>query len=149
MWHYEGSAPAEDPFVCFGAKANKAFGLDILDVTGSWQGKTSRRVGQRNQMRSWRWAWQKGSWQSTPDREETSRHEIGSCSSEGRPVKMNQHSLWLVGILQKLHVSDSLHMHKEYRVSQLNLLELELTQAYCSFVLCSFSPSPLIVFLVR
>ena len=73
--------------------------------------------------------------------EETSRHEIGSSSSDGRPVKMSQHSSWLVEISEKLHHSDSLHMLKECRVSQLNLLALELIQAYCSFVLCCFSPT--------
>ena len=70
--------------------------------------------------------------QSTPEAAETSRHEIGSRSSEGRPVKMSQHSSWLVEISQKkkLHISDSLQMHKECIVSQLNFFALELTQTH-------------------
>ena len=38
----KGVHQADDPFVCFGAKADKRFGLEILDVTGSRQGNTSR-----------------------------------------------------------------------------------------------------------
>ena len=45
---------------------------------------------------SWRKVTQKGSRHRTA--EETSRHEIESSSSEGRPVKMSQHSSWLVEI---------------------------------------------------
>ena len=82
---------ADDPFVCFGAKPDKGFGLKISDGTVSRQGKASQSLTKELRGGSWRRARQKGSWQSTPDREDTSRREIGSSSSEGRPVKMSQH----------------------------------------------------------
>ena len=86
---------ADDRFVCFGAKPNK----DLSPRSSTWPevGKGAReRVGRRNPLgRSWRRVTQRGSRHWTA--EETSRHEIGSRSSEGRPVKMSQHSSWLCG----------------------------------------------------
>ena len=86
--------------------------------------------------------------QSTPDSRETSWHEIGS-----RAVRVDR-SRWVgipssfVEISLEVHASVSLHMHKGMQCYMTPLLALKLTQAYCSFVLCSFSPAPLIVFLV-
>ena len=50
-----------------------------------------------------------------------------------------------VEISQEIHGSVSLHMHKGMQCYITPLLALELTQAYCWFVL--FPPTPLIVFL--
>ena len=44
--------------------------------------------------------------------EETNRHEIGSKISEGRAVKMSQHSSWLVEISLEIHAIVSLQMDK-------------------------------------
>ena len=58
-------------------------------------GKETRvRVGRRNPRRSsWRRVAQRGSRHRLA--EKTSQHEIESRISEGRPVKMSQHSSWL------------------------------------------------------
>ena len=44
-------------------------------------------------------------WQSTPDSRRDQSAWDGSKSSEGRPVKMSQHSSWLVEILQNSYTS--------------------------------------------
>ena len=49
---------ADDPFVCFGTKPDKMFGLEISDATGSRQGNARIRVG---------WRKPQGSRQSTPE----------------------------------------------------------------------------------
>ena len=103
---------ADDPFVCFGAKLDKGFGLEI----STWPevGKGTR-VGeldkgtQRSQLATGNAGWQL---ESTPDREETSRHEIESSSSEGRSVKMSQHSSWFEKFSLEIYASVSLQTHK-------------------------------------
>ena len=84
--------------------------------------------------------------QSTPDSKETSWHEIGS-----RAVREDR-SRWVgipssfVEISQEIHVSVSLHMHKG--------MQCYITPHLVPYVnpsilfVCSFSPTPLIVFLV-
>ena len=59
---------------------------------------------------------------------------------------MSQHSSWLVEISRRMHVSDSLQMHRESRGSQLALLALSVDPSH--IVLCSFSPPPSDAFLV-
>ena len=46
--------------------------------------------------------------ESSPDREETSRHERESRVSEERPVKISQHSSWFVEFSLEIHASVSL-----------------------------------------
>ena len=78
--------------------------------------------------------------QSIPDNRETSWHEIGS-----RAVREDR-SRWVgipssfVEISLEIHTNISLHRHKGMQYYITPLLALELTQAYCSFVL--FLPLP-------
>ena len=80
--------------------------------------------------------------------EETSQYEIGSSSSEGRPVKMNQHSSWFVEISLEIHNSTSL---PGMQCHNLNFLHLSWPKPYCLFV-CSlflFLPLTWLYFLCR
>ena len=123
----------------------KAWARD-LDVTGSRQGNASQRVGRRNSEKAVgdeRWRRAVGSRHRTA--EETSWHEIGSSSSEGRSVKMSQHSSWFVEISLEIHASVSL---QGMQCHNLTFLHLSWPKPYCSFVLFSFSSTPLIVFFV-
>ena len=116
---------ADDPFVCFGEKPDKGFRLEISDTTGSRQGNAREEgVGEGRRRRT------VGSRHRTA--EEISRHEIGSSSSKGRPVKMSQHCSWFVEISLEIHASVSLQMHKGMQ----------------SITTLFFPPTPLIVFLV-
>ena len=134
---------ADDPFVCFGAKPNKVL--------------SPRSHRDRKWVRERERSWTKeprgrqllkgdASGQSTPGSKETSWHEIGS-----RSVREDR-SRWVgipgsfVEISLEIYASVSLHMHKGMQCYITPLLALKLTQAYWSFVLCSFSPTPLIVF---
>ena len=79
--------------------------------------------------------------------EVTSRHERKSSSSEGRLVKMRQHSSWVVEFSLEIHASVSIHMHiGNAMLHNSSSCTLSLPEPYCSFVL--FPPTPLIVFLV-
>ena len=40
----KGVCQVDDPFVCFGAKPDKGFGLEISDATGSRQGNASQEL---------------------------------------------------------------------------------------------------------
>ena len=96
---------ADNLLVCFGAKPNK--GLSPRSSTWPEVGKGTReRVGKRNPERrvgEGRRRRAVASRQRTAA--ETSRREKGSRGSEGRPVKMSQHSSWLVEISQKKYTS--------------------------------------------
>ena len=61
--------------------------------------RQSEEMEKETQRRRWRRVTQSGGRQRTA--EETSRHEKVSRSSEGRPVKMSQHSSWLCGNFAK------------------------------------------------
>ena len=83
----------------------KGFGLEIstrpeVGREGQWE------VGPRNSEKA------VSDGPSTLDSRETSRHERESRVSEGRPVKMSQHSSWVVEFSLEIHASDSLNMHK-------------------------------------
>ena len=100
---------ADDPFVCFGAKPNK--GLSPRSSTLPEVGKGTRvreleEGTQRSQL-----AKGDASGQSTPDSRSELSYEIESSSSEGRPVKLSQHSSWVVEFSLEIHASVSLHMH--------------------------------------
>ena len=80
---------------------------------------------------------QGGSWQSTPDSRSDQSDETESSSSEGRPVKMSQRSLWFVEISLEIHASVSLQGMQYHKLA---LLALELTQALvCSLFISSHS----------
>ena len=82
---------ADDPFV-LAQNQTKGFGYEISTRSEVGKGMPVRSWKKELTEGSWQRAMERGSWQSTPDREETSRHEIESSSSEGRPVKMSWHS---------------------------------------------------------
>ena len=64
----------------------------------------------------------------------------GVQSSEGRPVKMSQHSSWVVEFSLEIHASVSLHMHRGIQCYITPLLALWINpSSYCSFVLSSHS----------
>ena len=94
LWHYEGDAPSRRSFCLFWRETKQSL--------------SSRFWRDRKWARESEWELEEGTHrrqlakgdaegQSTTDSRETSRHEIGSKSSEGRPVKMSQHSSWLCG----------------------------------------------------
>ena len=152
----EGITPAGNVTLCrWSAKQtiplsvlarNQIKGLDSRSRTRPEVGKGTRVESLKKGPRevSWRRATERGSWQSTPDREETSRHEIGSSSSEGRPVKMSQHSSWFVEFSLEIHAGVSL---QGMQCHNLTFLYLSWPKPYCSFVLCSFLPLPWLYFL--
>ena len=78
----KGVRQADDPFVCFGAKPDKGFGLKISDATGSRRGNARESgVGRRNPQEAVGDEQRRGAVGSRHrTAEETSRHEIGSRS---------------------------------------------------------------------
>ena len=101
---------ADDPFVCFGAKPDKGFGLEI----STWPevGRERQSESETKGLRRRLLAKGDASGQSTPDSRETSWDEIGS-----RAVREDR-SRWVgipcsfVEISVEIHASVSLHMHK-------------------------------------
>ena len=141
MW----SAKQTIPLSVLARNQTKAWARD-LRRDRKWVRVRESGVGQRNSEKSVgdeRSRRASGSRHRTT--EETSRHEIGSSSCEGRPVKMSQHSSWFVEFSLEIHASISL---QRMRCHNLTFLHLSWPKAYCSLVLCSFSPTLLIVFLV-
>ena len=139
MWHYVGGPPSRQP-LCFGAKPDKGFGLEI----STWP-----EVERECQSESWTKELREGSWQwrgavgSIRDQStwERVQHQWGKTSQD--------ESAFLVALWKFREGCTSALVYrftKECRVSQLNLLELELTQAH--IVCLFFPPTPLIVFLV-
>ena len=139
----KGVRQADDVFVYFGAKPNKS--LNPRSSTWPEVGKGTREgVGQRNAEKSvGELATERGSWQSTPDSRrdksawERVQHQWGKTSQD--------ESVFLVALwkFREGCTSASVYRYtKECRVSQLNLLALELTQAHIVrllFVLFSHS----------
>ena len=99
---------ADDPFVCFGAKPDKGFGLEISTRPEVGREHQSESWTKEHREGSWRRETQGGSWGVDTGQRETSRHEIESSISEGRPVKMSQHSSWFVEFSLEIHASVSL-----------------------------------------
>ena len=83
---------ADDSFVYFGAKPDKGFGLEISDATGSRQGNASQRVVQRNSEKAVGYGRRRVADEVDTGQQRDQSDEIGSSSSEGRPVKMGWHS---------------------------------------------------------
>ena len=154
------SAQADDPFVGFGEKLDKEFGLEISDETGSGGRKG---MSERSQKGSWRRETLRGSRQRTA--EETSRREIESRgsdedrqdefavlsrqrSAERKTVKDELAFLVACRSFAQIHASVSLQMHRICSVTKLPFLHFEFTQAHIvrlSFVL--FLPLPRLYFL--
>ena len=106
---------ADDPFVWFRAKADKALSLRsrrdrkwIMERERSW----TKEMGEG----SWRRVTRVASRHRTA--EVTSRHERESSSSEGRQVKTSQHSSWVVEFSLEIHASvKSTYAHRECNVT--------------------------------
>ena len=109
LWHYVGGPLSRRSLCMFWRETKQRPENRDLPETGSRQGNASRRVGRRNPEKAVgdgrRWG-AVGSRHRTA--EETSRHETESSGSEGRPVKMSQHSSWFVEISLEIHASVSL-----------------------------------------
>ena len=99
---------ADDPFVCFGAKPDKGFGLEI---------STWLEVGRERRSESWTKGLEEGSWRRTTDRAvDTGQQRDESAwervqTNEWSPVKIGWHSSSVVEFLLETHASVSLHMH--------------------------------------
>ena len=108
-------------------------------MTGNGYGNASRRVGTRNPEEAVGEGWRE--WAvDTGQQSDQSAWEIGSSRSEGRPVKMSQHSSWVVEFSLEIHASVSLHMHRGMQCYITPLLALWVNpSSYCSFVLSSHS----------
>ena len=85
--------------------------------------------------------------------EEDRQDEFVALSQQRSAMREDQ-SRWVgipssfVEITRKMHVSVTLQMHWECSVTEPLFMHFELTQEHSSFVLCSFSPTPSVVFLV-
>ena len=113
LWHYEGGAPSRRSLCLFWRESRQRvwtrnFGRDRI-ARGSWTKEL--RKG------SWRRETQSSSWAA----EVTSRHEIESSISEGRPVKMSQHSSWFVEFSLEIHASVSLRGMQCHNLTFLHL----------------------------
>ena len=145
LWHYVGG-PLSKRFLClFWRETKQRPEIEIL---------TRPEVGKGTPVRSWKKELREGSWRWATERavgsrhwtaKEISQHEIESSSSGRRTVKMSQHSSWFVEISLEIHTSVS---QQGMQCHNLTFLHLSWPKPYCSCVLCSFSPTPLIVFLV-
>ena len=111
--------------------------------------KRQRRWTRERREVIWRQATERGSGQSTP----VSRRDQSAWDRVQKQVREDQ-SRWVgipssfLEISRRMHVSVSLQMHQECRVSQLNLLARDLTQAHivCLFFVL-FLPLPWLYFL--
>ena len=77
-----------------------------------------------------------------PDSRGDQSDEIGSSHSEGKPIKMSQHSSWVVEFSLEIQASVVLHMHIE------NAVLHNTPSCILHMFVCYFSPTPLIMFLV-
>ena len=102
------SAKQTTPLSAVVRNQTKGFGLEI---------STRPEVGKGTPVESWKKELREGVGDGRGRRavgsrhrttEETSQHEIRSSSSEGRPVKMSQHSSWFVEFSLEIHGSVSL-----------------------------------------
>ena len=84
---------ADDPFVCFGSKPDKRFGLEISTRPEVGIERPSESWKKEPTEGSWRRATEKGSWSVDTGHLRDQSDEIESSSSEGKPVKMSWHSL--------------------------------------------------------
>ena len=108
VWHYVGDPPSRRFLCLFWRETRQRVWTQDLDATGS---RKRTRVGSwTKELRegSWQQATESGRWSRHRTAELTSRHEIESSISEGRPVKMSQYSSWFVEFSLEIHASVSL-----------------------------------------
>ena len=145
MWHYVGGPPSRRSLCLFWHETRQRVSTRDLDAPGSWKGTPVEELEEGTERKSWRVGDGRGR-RAVGSRhrtaEETSRHEIGSSSSEGSPVKMSQHSSGFVEFSLEIHASVSL---QGMQCHNLTFLHLSWPKPYCSFVL--FLPLPWLYFL--
>ena len=118
-----GGEPSRRSICLFWRETKQRPEFEIFDETGSGQGNARERIRKGTQREELAKGDVEG--QSTTDsRRDQSAWERESWSSEGRPVKMSQHSSWLVEISRRMHVSFSLPMHRECGVTEPPFLHL-------------------------
>ena len=140
----KGVRQADDPFVCFAAKPDKGFGLEISDGIRNRRGNSRESgVGRRNPQEQLATGEAKG---QLADDTRQQKRPVGM--RYGPEAVREGQSGWVgipgsfVEISLEIHNCVSLQMHQECSVSQLKLLALELTQAYmfvCSLFFFSHS----------
>ena len=136
---------ADNPFVCFGAKPDKGFELEIstcLEVGKGTREELDKGTERRQLAKG-------GEWPVDARHLRDQSDEIGSSRSQERPVKMSQHSLWVVEFSLEIHARVSLHMHignaMLHNSSSCTLSLPKLILFVCSLF---FPPTPLILFFV-
>ena len=147
VWHYVGGPLSRRSLCQFWHETKQRPELEISTRSEVCKGTPVRSSTKELREGSWRRATEKGSWQSTPGSRrdqsawERVQHQWGKTSQDESAFRV---ALW------KFHEGCTSALvyrcTKECRVSQLNLLALEFTHAH--MVRLSFSPTPLIVFLV-
>ena len=137
----KGVHKAYDLFVCFGTKPNK--GLNSRSSTWpeadkSWKKQQSWKKEPREKAVGE--ARRRGTVDNGQQKEAV---RDGQSGRVGIPSSSVENSL-------EIHACVSLQMHRKCNVTELPFLRFELTDLspYCSFVLCSFSTTPSVVFLV-
>ena len=131
MWHYVGGPLSRRSLCLFWRETKQRAWARDLRRDRKWVRERESGVGRRNAQKSVC----DGDGSRHRAAEETSRHEIGSSSSEGRPIKMSQHPSWFVEISLEIHASVSL---QGIQCHNLTLLHLSWPKPNCSFVLCFF-----------
>ena len=136
LWHYEGGAPSRRSFCLFWRETKQRPGLEISDETGSGVGKAGPRETRRSwkkepRGRSWQRATERGSWESTRD---SRRDQSAWDRVQQQWGKTSQDELAFLVALWKFREGCTSALvyrcTKECRVSQLNLLALELIQTH-------------------
>ena len=150
LWYYVGGSLSRRYLCLFWRETKQRPELEISTRLEVGKGTPVRSWKKEPTGNSWRRATERGSWQSTPDNR---RHQSAWDRVHHQWGKTSQDELaFLVAWWKFREGCTSALVYrctKECRVSQLNLLALELTQALIVrlfFVL--FSPTPLVVFLV-
>ena len=142
LWHYVGGPPSRRSLCLFWRETRQRVWARDLRRDRKWVRERESRIGQRNpEEGSWRRETQDGSWAVDTGQRRDQSDEIGSSRSEGRPVKTSQLSSWFVEFSLEIHASVSLQGMQCYISSSCTWVN---PSPYCSFVLCSFSPIPLV-----
>ena len=134
LLHYVGGPPSRRS-LCLFWRETKQRPVPAISTRPEVGRERPRELDKRTERRQL--AKGDASGQLTPDsRSDQSAWEIGSSRSEGRPVKMSQHSSWVVEFSLEIHACVSLHMHREMQCYITPLLALWVNPSlYCSFVL--------------
>ena len=144
MWHYVGGPPSRWSLCMFWRETRQRVWTRDLDATGS---RKRTRVG------SWTKELRGGCWRrKTQSGRGVDTGHLRDLSHERERVqhqwgKTSHDELAFLVALWKFRQWCTSALVYICKGMQLNLLALELTQAYCSFVLCSFLPLPWLYFL--